>query len=812
MKKKPNLLGISEPILLSLLNAIQDGITIKDRNHRILMQNEMAKKMNQHKEAIGQLCYEINYGGKKPCDHCHIQEARETGQLVKKKDLFYAEGREGRIFEIYAYPIRNDQGAITGTIEYLRDMTEPIKQAKQMTAIQEIGSLANASLEIEKVLATILQNTTELVGATAGMVFVKESETGFLHCGASQGLSKNLAETLKKQPIPIGEGLTGEIAQTRNSIFIPKDSSKDPRIVRPVDKNEEFHSFLGVPIVAGEELIGVLNVMTHPPAVLEEKVIEVVSIISGQAGLAIKNAHMYQEQQEKERKSHLLISQMQLGMALHEMICDEKGNPVDYRFLSINDSFQRITGLRQEEILGKTVLEVLPETEAYWIQEYGKVALTGVTAEFENYSAALDKYYHVNAYSPQHGQFAVIVEDVTEKRKVALALVQAKEAAEEANQAKSQFLANMSHELRTPLNGLMGMLQLLQTTNLTAEQREYIQLAMNGFTSLSSVVGDILNYTSLEKKHHSLVKAPIALEDLLAEVMRLHEITATQKGIALTLDIEKNLPTQVVGDGFKLKQILGNLVGNAVKFTENGYVQVRVKKGKGIPKEGDLKIKFHVEDTGIGIPPDKMDYIFHPFTQTDESHTRAHGGLGLGLATAQEQAAMIGGRITADSIPGQGSRFTFLWEGVSIVEESVLEMEQQEQGVYLKAPKKRELEILVVDDDYVSRLVAEKHLKKMGYQVAVAKDGQEAVDKCTDHTFGLVLMDCQMPVMTGYEATQRIREIQGKNKKPMPIVAMTARVLPGDREKCLEVGMDGFIAKPFDKKTLQETVKQFVRA
>jgi len=382
-------------------------------------------------------------------------------------------------------------------------------------------------------------------------------------------------------------------------------------------------------------------------------------------------------------------------------------------------------------------------------------------------------------------------------------------AAEAANRAKTQFLANMSHELRTPINGIMGMTQLLKTTPLSEEQMDYADLTLRSCRALTEVVEDILNYTSLERKTEKVMEEPFHLEELLQEVMGLHQATAVQKGLFLNVHKEKNLPNQLIGDRFKLKQILGNLMGNAVKFTKTGGVHLSTKQETVEIQPGRIRIIFQVKDTGIGIPPEKLDYIFQKFSQADESHTRAHGGLGLGLAMAQEQAAMLGGRITVHSTQGKGSIFTLICE-MGLGQETVSTVSLPETANICREDKGLAgVQMLVVDDDYTSRLVAQLHLKKMGCQVETAAHGKEALEMVGRNSYHLVLMDCQMPVMNGYEATRYIREREKGTIRHTPIVAMTAKVLPGDREECLEAGMDGFLAKPFDVERLAAIVRKF---
>ena len=800
-----------DQILFSVLNAIQDGLTVMDTNYTILLQNETTRRLLKGQEGIGQPCYQVHFSRMEPCDNCHVVEAMETGRLVKKKELYVSDGPPVQTFEVYAYPVRNSTGTISGVVEYLRDITIHKNMEKQFAAINHIGLLANSSLELENVLNSILENTTRLVNTSVGMIFIKDPDTGRLSWGASLGLSEAFVDAFKKKPIQPGEGLTGTIAQTGKPIFIPEDSSNDPRITRSIVQKEELHSFLGVPIRAGDDIVGVMNILTRPPTLLSEVDLKIISIVSGQVGMAVRNAQLYQQQKEKEQESSLLISQMQLGFALHDIICDETGSPLDYRFLSVNDSFERLTGLKREDLVGRTVLEVLPGTEPHWIQNYGNVALTGTSRQFENHSAELGKYYRVNAYSPQPGQFAVIVDDVTEKRMASLHLAQAKEAAEAASRAKTQFLANMSHELRTPLNGLMGMLQLLETTALTEEQQEFVRIALEGSQSLTLVVGDILNYTGLERQMQHVVEEPFHLGELIQEVVALHRAAALRKGLSFGGHKESNLPGQLVGDRFKLKQILVNLVGNAVKFTETGAVHLSVTQNEEKTDRERIRVSFQVKDTGIGIPPEKLDYIFQQFTQADESHTRIYGGLGLGLAVARKEAVKLGGTITVDSTPGKGSVFTLICEVGVVPEVVAIAPKSESDGIYLPETQPKKIQVLVVDDDYASRLMAKLHLEKMGCRVETAVTGKEALEKIDLNQCHLVLMDCQMPVMNGYETARCIREREKNTPFHVPIVAMTARVLPGDREECLAAGMDGFLAKPFEREHLEAVIAEFVR-
>ncbi|MEN1760823.1 response regulator [Anoxynatronum sibiricum] len=645
---------------------------------------------------------------------------------------------------------------------------------------------------------------TLLIHDGDGAVLRDEHGHPFLSCMCGQVLSGNMPAD-HPNTTPMGSLWTNELGV----VFNEESSEHLAFKLRNSCLNRQYASLALIPLREKEDIVGLLYLADTRSGSLSREMVELLEVVAAMIGEALAHKALGQQLVEKERESSLLISQMQLGLALHEIICDEQGTPVDYRFLSVNDSYQQITGLRQENLIGRTVLEVLPDTEAYWIQKYGEVALTGISREFEAYSVELDKYFQVKAYSPQTNRFAVIIDDVTEKRKATLELTRAKEEAEAANKAKTQFLANMSHELRTPLNGLMGMIQLLRSTDLNKEQQEFVHIAMEGSRSLARVVGDILNYTSLEKKTQKIIEETFHLEVFIDEVIGLHQAAAAHKKLHLKATVAKELPVQLVGDRFKLKQILGNLVGNAVKFTDVGLVEISVRPAEDAMPYERINVRFDVKDTGIGIPSEKMDYIFQQFSQVDESHTRVYGGLGLGLAVAKEQTAMLGGSLAVVSTPGKGSTFTLIC-CLGLPRESREDVYPMEQDCCeAKKATPPTFKILVVDDDFSSRLVTKMSLEKMGCKVDTAIDGQAALDMVKETEYQMIMMDCQMPVMDGYEATRWIRQIERAQGRATPIIAVTAKVLPGDREKCLEAGMDGFLAKPFHFDELKETLRMY---
>ncbi|MBP6941291.1 MAG: response regulator [Syntrophorhabdaceae bacterium] len=471
----------------------------------------------------------------------------------------------------------------------------------------------------------------------------------------------------------------------------------------------------------------------------------------------------------------------------------------------VNPKFVQVTGYEKSEVLGGTpsILksgETLPETyKELWDTIQSGEEWQGI---FHNKKKNGEFYWASASISPLKDtkgaitHFVGIQEDITAIKLFEQELKKAKEAAESANQAKSDFLAGMSHEIRTPMNAIIGMSELMMETPLNDEQKRYVETLMHAGENLLNIINDILDISKIEAGYLELESTEFNLQDLLDKACDIMAIRARDKGIGLVCSVLPDVPVHLIGDPVRLRQVILNLLGNAIKFTDNGEVALEVRKESS--DAGTLL--FSIRDTGIGIPEDKVNKIFEKFTQADSSTTRKYGGTGLGLAISKRLVKLMGGRIWVTSAVGAGSTFYFT-AGFQLQVEKL-----KAEPVVAPVPERevlRPLRILLVDDSEDNRLLIRSFLKKTPYVIDTANNGLAAVEQYKTAPYDLILMDIQMPVMDGYAATKEIRDWERSNKRePTPVLALTAYALQEEIRKSYDAGCSGHLTKPIKKNDL----------
>ncbi|HWX56821.1 MAG TPA: PAS domain S-box protein [Verrucomicrobiae bacterium] len=526
-----------------------------------------------------------------------------------------------------------------------------------------------------------------------------------------------------------------------------------------------------------------------------------VGLIARQMGLRPFN------ETEAEQRHHDLMDQLWESY----VETDLRG-----QVIFVNKAYCKMHGVSRDDREGahyKTLYT--PEMTSKFREVYSGVYRTGEPAKLD-YSMTLHngrEVFNEQSISLRRDaqgnpvMFMTIVRDAFERHQYEMELVKARQAAEAANKTKDEFLANMSHEIRTPLNGVIGMLELAGDPGLSSQHAEFIGLAGSAAGSLLSVVNDILDYSKIAAGKLELERTEFDLADTVAQALGIMSLNALKKGLSLTSHLTPDVPRFVLGDPVRLKQVLLNLLGNAIKFTRHGQIALNVQLEKA--QQGKAELKFSITDSGIGIPPEKQKMIFEAFSQADASTTRQFGGTGLGLVIASRIVQFMGGNLWVESEIDKGSTFHFT-AILDIADGPGLQPAGPVPAERVTAAS-RELKILLAEDNLVNQKLAVWLLKKLGHQVVVAGNGVEALARLKEQTFDLVFMDVQMPEMDGFTAAAAIRLLEKGTGARMPIVAMTAHAMKGDRERCLDAGMDDYISKPISAQSIQATLARVLQ-
>jgi len=480
---------------------------------------------------------------------------------------------------------------------------------------------------------------------------------------------------------------------------------------------------------------------------------------------------------------------------------------------SWNAGAERVTGYSAEEAIGRAATFAIPDDVVTADVEALTSVMGGVrlrdyaTARIHRDGHRIDMAMTLSPLVDDRGVvsgMAVVGRDVTWQKRAQVELLQAKERAEAANRAKSEFLANMSHEIRTPMNAVLGFSELLSTLNLPDAAREHVRLVRTAGQDLMVVIDDILDFSKIEAGKLTVERIRFDPRARCVDTVETLRVRAAQKGLELSCWVHPQIPDVVVGDPFRIAQILINLVGNAIKFTERGAIRVAVTAAD--MAHGDLRLSFSVTDTGIGIAADRVAAIFEAFEQADNSVTRRYGGTGLGLAISARLARLLGGELRVDSRLGVGSTFSFSVVVAPVASSDDAAPHASEVIQADAGTSNRPVRVLVAEDNLVNQQLIKALLHADGHSVTLVKDGRAAIAAVEAERYDLVLMDVQMPVMDGLEATAEIRAREGSSGERIPIIALTAGAMRGDRERCLDVGMDDFITKPVSMAALRRVL------
>ncbi|HWR04123.1 MAG TPA: PAS domain S-box protein [Humidesulfovibrio sp.] len=702
---------------------------------------------------------------------------------------------------------------------YGQDVTErknAQERLQRKSAMQEgINSIfrtALASESDEKLGRDCLEIAERLTGSAFGYLgeinadgmleLFAMSDPGWQLCTVY--LEKQRQQRLQPKKFPI-RGLYRAVIQSADSVLANDPPAHEDWYGLPTG-HPPLTAFLGVPLLIGDKVVGMLGLGNKPGGydALDREIAETLAVAISEA---LHKNRMRRSLAEREEQLRIFVEHAPASIAMFD---------TKMRYIAVSRRWSDDYSLGDTQLIGRSHYEIFPEVPERWKEIHRRCMAGKVERLDEDAFVRADGTvqwicWEIRPWFKDSGSVGGIVcfsEDITARKHAERVTLAAKESAEAANKAKSEFLANMSHEIRTPLNGVLGMLQLLRDGATPDEQSVYSHMAYDAARRLLSLLNDILDFSRMEAGRITLTSEPFQLHSIFESVSNVFSMACMSKRLELSCTMEPGMSGSFVGDEARIRQILFNLVGNAVKFTLAGSVSVSAWSRPFTGKRGWAHLYICVSDTGIGIPDEKIDHVFQRFTQTDASYTRKYEGAGLGLAIVKRLMQVMDGDIIVDSMLGQGTAiYLHLPMRVPVKGAVPLAETPAVQGHLDEA-----LHILVVEDEAISQMAITTMLRRMGHTVASANNGREAVARVREGFFDCVLMDIQMPELNGVEATEQIRALAAPaGAADVWIIALTAYALAGDKEKFLEAGLDDYVSKPVQEKPLREALQRIGR-
>lgn len=711
-----------------------------------------------------------------------------------------------------AVPIINKNGELLGYRGVDKNITAR-KQSEELLHIQrDIGITLSTVTSIDDACNSLLNLLINIDAIDCGEIYLLEEHSDDFQLVAHIGLSE----------IYVQNTTTIQANSSRGSIVLSRNPyyGMHSKFINSNDKIKKMEGLLGLaclPIFSEKKIIGCLIVTSHTQKEIPKESRHTLEAISSQLGHILSRLQAVNFLKDSEERYRLISENTDDLISILSL-------SENFTYTYVSPSHKKIMTYEPEELIGTAGLDYIHPEDKELLQpllmKY-KQSLAGDNSTSFPVSQSIeyrmkdkfDSWHNIESTVNFVGgdKLLMISRDVTGRLKIDQVLREA-EIAEKSSKAKSEFLANMSHEIRTPLNAIIGISTLMLDTTITSEQKEFLGTINNSSNSLLTIVNEILDLSKIESEQLVLESIPFDIRTCIKEIIDLFSIKAQEKNIKLLHKINRNIPAVIIGDPFRLRQIIMNLVSNAIKFTSKGKVRLVVSLEKEITDH--TFINFSVNDTGIGIPPDQMSSLFKPFSQLDASMSRKYGGTGLGLVISQRLSELMGGSISVNSKEGKGSTFSFTIVAkkskIDHLDKSIqLANMTPSDSVIDNVINKDDVTILLAEDNITNQQVACYMLSKLGYAVEVVNNGLEALNIYKKSHFSLILMDVQMPEMDGLQATESIRAYEQENNlQRTPIIAMTAHAMKGDKEQCVAAGMDDYVSKPvnidfLDKKIIQ---------